>query len=335
MALVAMFSLSACDDAAVGAEPPAKPAQVELPPPLEPVGLSLEPRVPSTGRVLTFDLTVPAGYPPLLDVCAKLGARSAIVAPWDKAGRLFKGIAPVDIEETQRALDLVVEARFADGSPLSLRRRIEIADGVYDESKLRVKKRFVEPSRAQRRRAEREKADIARVLESPAPERLWRGSFARPVPTEVTAVYGTKRTYNDQTSSRHLGLDLDGRTGDPIVAAQRGRAVLVQDRYYSGRTVVLDHGQGLFTLYFHMSAFDVEQGAMVEKGQLIGKVGRTGRVTGPHLHFSVKIDGLYVDPETILGLSLDDDPAMVGQESAVAPASEAIDPSAQSERRGK
>lgn len=164
-----------------------------------------------------------------------------------------------------------------------------------------------------------------RVLGSLDEERRWRGTFHRPTETVETSPFGTLRTYNQRDKkNRHLGLDLDGKTGDPIQAIAAGRVALVQDRYYSGGTVVLDHGQGLVSMYFHMSAFDVEEGQLVEKGQLLGKVGKSGRVTGPHLHLSVKLDGIYTDPKSLLALPLDDDPRLASppvarQENAAEP----------------
>ena len=104
--------------------------------------------------------------------------------------------------------------------------------------------------------------------------------------------------------SQHYGLDLAGRVGAPIAAANAGRVVLVRDCWASGRTVVLWHGAGLYTTYFHLSRTLVPEGAHVARGQRIGLVGKTGRVSGPHLHWGVKVGDLYVDPRSVLGLPL-------------------------------
>jgi len=118
----------------------------------------------------------------------------------------------------------------------------------------------------------------------------------------MTAPFGDLRLFNGKAQSQHFGLDLDGRVGDPIEAANDGAVVMVRPCYASGNTVIVDHGGGLYTMYFHLSHFEVKEGQKVARGQLLGLVGRTGRVTGPHLHFSVKVDGLYVDGATVLGL---------------------------------
>ena len=108
--------------------------------------------------------------------------------------------------------------------------------------------------------------------------------------------------FNGKQKSQHYGMDLDGSTGDPIYAANDGEVVMVRDCFGSGNTVVLHHGARLFTAYFHMSKFETKPGAKVKRGQLIGLVGKTGRVTGPHLHFGAKIDGKWVNPLSVLAL---------------------------------
>lgn len=133
----------------------------------------------------------------------------------------------------------------------------------------------------------------------------FKGSFALPREATFTAFFGDRRTFNGQVTSRHYGLDLEGAVGTPIHAANDGVVVLVRDAFFSGNSVIVDHGGGVFTLYFHLSAFDVSEGDRVTRGQLIGKVGSTGRVTGPHLHWSVKIDNRYVDPQRLIELALD------------------------------
>src|SRR5690606_28296371 len=111
--------------------------------------------------------------------------------------------------------------------------------------------------------------------------------------------------FNGSLASVHYGLDLRGAVGAPIHAANAGVVVMVRDCFTSGNTVIVDHGAGLYTLYFHLSRFDVTEGQRVERGQLLGAVGSTGRVTGPHLHWSVHVDGRYVDPQRLLELALD------------------------------
>ncbi len=261
------------------------------------------------GKAVRFTLSLNHGHRGLSSLSATLGGRPAATARFSADGRRWVVLGNVPIATDDKSAVLRLDGTFVDESPFVLEKSFDIARAAYDKRTIHVPKKYVRAPRKARLRAAQEKKDLARVLEAPHPERLWRGSFVRPTATKETSPYGTLRTYNRRRRpSRHLGWDLDGATGDPIRAAQSGRVALVQDRYYSGGTVVLDHGQGLFTMYFHMSAFDVKAGDTVTKGELIGRVGKSGRVTGPHLHFSVKLGGVYADPADMLALDLSDDP---------------------------
>ena len=202
---------------------------------------------------------------------------------------------------------LRIDATLQDGTGATWSKPVPVVQAPYDERHLKVSRKFVKPTLAQRKRAAREAKALTAALATASPERRWRGSFARPTAGVETSPFGTRRTYNDKKKSRHLGLDLDGAIGVPIVAAGRGRVALASERFYSGGTVVIDHGQSVFTMYFHMSRIDVRVGDVVEKGQGLGAVGATGQVTGPHLHFSVRFGDLYVDPARLLALDLSAD----------------------------
>lgn len=298
-------------------EPPAPEEEPPPPPPPPPLEVEIVAREGTllTGRLATFDVRVDGGAAGARSFRATLGEKRAAVIPRDDEGRAWLLLAPIDIDDERRELELRLEGALRDDTPVIVSRQLTIEEAPYETSELRVARKFTSPSRSQRERAAAERKRIREVLTSISEERLWTGSFARPTETRETSPFGTKRTLNGVQQSRHLGWDLDGRVGDPIFASQRGRAALVDDLFYSGGTVILDHGQGLFTLYFHMSAFDVKEGDLVERGQLIGKVGRTGRVTGPHLHFAVKLDDTYVDPKQVLALDLDPAPSLAEAKS--------------------
>ena len=137
----------------------------------------------------------------------------------------------------------------------------------------------------------------------------FKENFAWPRQDSITAPYGDLRTYNGKKQSQHYGTDIRGATGTPVYAANAGTVVMSRDAYASGNTVLVHHGAGLYTAYFHLSAMDVKDGERVERGQLLGKVGATGRVTGPHLHWGVKVDDMWVDGETLLKLDFTGEPA--------------------------
>jgi murein DD-endopeptidase MepM/ murein hydrolase activator NlpD len=128
------------------------------------------------------------------------------------------------------------------------------------------------------------------------------GRFIIPSEGEVAPNFGEQRIFNDQPRSPHSGVDISSPFGAPVVASNAGRIVLVSNLYYAGNTVIIDHGLGVFTLYIHLSKFKVERGDVVAKGAIIGEIGATGRVTGPHLHWGVKIQGNRVDPFSLLYL---------------------------------
>ncbi|MGH7546069.1 MAG: M23 family metallopeptidase, partial [Gemmatimonadota bacterium] len=180
---------------------------------------------------------------------------------------------------------------------------IPVAARKFRSETLRVASRFTNPSARARERIRAERDLVAETVRRITADAVWSEPFAKPRDDVATSFFGTRRMFNGQVRSRHLGYDLRGEPGDPIYASNRGRVALARDLYFSGNSVYLDHGLGLFTAYFHMSEILVEEGEWVEKGRLIGKVGATGRVTGPHVHWSISFQGIPLDPEHLLTLS--------------------------------
>lgn len=257
---------------------------------------------PSPGRATIFSVRMEGGALGFGDVQASLGGKQAALWASDVERRSITLLAPVSIEETRPQLSLRVMGVLDDGSPFELERTFPVLPVEYASSKLRVGRQFLRPSARQRRRAKREQAEVHEVLRRRSPAFPMKGPFLRPTETKETSPFGTRRVLNGKQKSRHLGWDLDGAVGDPVRATQGGQVVLAAEHFYSGGTVILDHGQGLFSLYFHLSAFDVKLGDRIPRGERIGRVGKSGRVTGPHLHFAVKIDDVYVDPRALLDL---------------------------------
>lgn len=182
--------------------------------------------------------------------------------------------------------------------------RIPVDPGNFRMERLSVSSRFsTAPDSALQERIRSESARSAAVSRTAHDgPRMWHGEWVRPRPTRVTSPFGTGRVFNGEVRSRHLGVDLNGETGDPIRAGNRGIVALVGDFYYAGNVVYIQHGAGLVTIYMHMSEVLVEEGDVVERGQLIGRVGATGRVTGPHLHWMGRYGSVSVDPLTLFEL---------------------------------
>lgn len=173
----------------------------------------------------------------------------------------------------------------------------------YGSERLRVDPALARLSRADSARVEAELArsrEVSRAAHDT--RRLWTAPFRVPRPSRITSVFGTAREYNGQITSRHLGTDFAGRIGAPVHAAARGVVALVANFYLAGRAVYLDHGLGLVTGYFHLSRITVQEGDTVKAGQVIGAVGRTGRVTGPHLHWIARYGRVTVDPMSLVRL---------------------------------
>jgi murein DD-endopeptidase MepM/ murein hydrolase activator NlpD len=213
--------------------------------------------------------------------------------------RVF-AFAPVPIDATGSVAATIVVAD--DVGTDTMRVRIPVAPGGYPSEKLTVAPRFSgKPDTALQRRMEEEgkrAAEVSRAAhETP---RLWSGAFARPRPGRITSGFGRARVFNGTVQSRHMGLDFAGAVGAPVRAVNRGVVRIVDDFYLGGNVVYIDHGAGLVSAYLHLSEALVSVGDTVQRGTLIGRVGATGRVTGPHLHLIVRYGRYSLDPQTLL-----------------------------------
>ena len=175
---------------------------------------------------------------------------------------------------------------------------------------LRVAPEFVNPPPATAARIAADVSLLNRVYAHSAHERSWQHPFVRPVPQEANSRFGQRSRFNGELRSPHAGTDFMSPAGTPVKAPNAGRIVVAQDLYFTGNTVVIDHGLGMFSMLAHLSRVEVREGEQVNAGDVIGLVGATGRVTGPHLHWALRIDGARIDPMSALAL-LGDPPAAV------------------------
>jgi murein DD-endopeptidase MepM/ murein hydrolase activator NlpD len=191
-------------------------------------------------------------------------------------------------------------------APRTLTGRVRVEPRAFSVQRLTVPESMVELDPETERRAVAEGERLRSLYATITPERLWRGAFARPVEgTEPATGFGARRVINGRPRAAHGGADYAAPVGTPVVAANAGRVAMVEEYFFPGRLVILDHGLGLYTLYFHLDTTAVTPGHAVERGQTIGTVGATGRVTGPHLHFGVQVGPARVDPTTLLELAVD------------------------------
>jgi hypothetical protein len=180
---------------------------------------------------------------------------------------------------------------------------VPVRKGGYPSEVLAVAPAFVKPDSVS---AARIRTELARSREvsrrSQERPRIWQGAFQVPRSSRITSPFGTARVYNGELQGRHLGTDFAGAIGAPVRAAGRGVVAMVADFYLAGRAIYIDHGGGVVTAYFHLSRADVSEGDTVVAGQRIGAVGRSGRVTGPHLHWVARYGAISVDPMSLLQL---------------------------------
>jgi len=274
--------------------PPRAPAHdAAAPPPL-----AWRPRVPLEGSVLLLGLRSPADD----SVVAVRGELAGEPLHFERVADEFRAIAAVPLD-ARDSVTVHVMLERAGGASDTVAVSVPVRRRRVLRERLRAAPDLVQPpdSLGERIRTERDLVQDVRRRSHDTP-RLWREPFLRPRPGAVTGHFGDARVFNGVLASRHLGVDFAGRTGAAIRSANRGVVVLVADLYLSGTTVMIDHGAGLVTGYLHLSRALVTPGDTVARGQLIGHVGASGRVTGPHLHWLAAYGAVTVDPLSLIEL---------------------------------
>jgi murein DD-endopeptidase MepM/ murein hydrolase activator NlpD len=262
-----------------------------------PFAVGVWPSIPFQGAVLVVDVVAP-------------GIRSASATFAGKAFRFYRfdgdtlrGVAPVPDGAKPGPATLAVTAEWSDGK---VRRKAtrEIPLGVaavdFPSDSLRVDPKFTKLSAAAKRQIARDREKLRTVWKDSPDRPLFTRAFLKPREDRTTAPYGTRRTFNGAVKSVHAGWDIDGDVGAPVLCTNDGVVRHAGDLYYSGGTLIVDHGLGIYSAYFHLSGYLVKEGDRVTRGQPCALVGDTGRVTGPHLHFGAKVGGSYIHPEALL-----------------------------------
>jgi murein DD-endopeptidase MepM/ murein hydrolase activator NlpD len=264
--------------------------------PVTPASIRWLPERVVEGTVLSF--IVEGGEPAVRSAAGRF-AGEPLHFEQDTAGLLTAlAAAPLDSAGV-RVLEL--DLTYANDARESHRLEVPIDSGEYRMERLSVAPQFGQPQPEAIRQRIADEAARARAVSAQSHEtpRMWRPPLVPPRDSRITSGFGHGRTFNGEVQSRHTGTDFAGAVGAPVRAPARGIVALVDDFYLGGGVIYLDHGAGLVTAYLHLSAKDVAEGDVVEPGQVIGRVGATGRVTGPHLHWIVRYGGHSVD-----GLSL-------------------------------
>jgi hypothetical protein len=259
------------------------------------------PARPAQGSLIQVILRVPGEAPTAVtgDVASEplhFEARS------DGAYRAIAAV-PIDAPDTLK-MSLVLERLGGADTVLAV---IAVQQGTYPMERLRVAPKFGAPPDSALAARIRAEGELARGVSRRAHEtpRMWSGSWMRPRPSRITSSFGSGREFNGVVQSRHMGTDFAGARGAPVRAANRGIVRLVADFYLAGKAVYIDHGEGLVTGYFHLSQAAVAEGDTVSRGQRIGLVGASGRVTGPHLHWIARYGTVSVNPMGLLKIDQD------------------------------
>jgi murein DD-endopeptidase MepM/ murein hydrolase activator NlpD len=222
------------------------------------------------------------------------------------SGKPWFVLAGVSLETRPGSYPLKLDAVTAAGKPIRFQQNLRVRAAKYPTVQLTVSKQFTAPGPEQQEKIKADQDVKHEAFSHVSPEREWSGPFSPPVAAETSDVFGTRRVFNGVTKSTHQGLDYRVPPSTPVAAVNRGTVILARPLYFEGDCVVIDHGQGLLSLYLHLSELKVKEGERVDRGALIGLSGATGRATGPHLHLAVRWQGVYLNPAVLLRLRLPD-----------------------------
>ncbi|MGH9425369.1 MAG: M23 family metallopeptidase, partial [Terriglobia bacterium] len=260
--------------------------------PAVPARLSLQRAKTFPGDVVRADLKVAK---PVEDL--KLSFASQKVAFQTQTGLSeWTGLVGIDLEIKPGRYSLKGTVTFVDGQTVEVEQVFQVLPKAFPVQRIQVAEKYVTLDPKAEQRAQEESKKLQAIWKLSSPQKLWQGRFRPPVSSQLTSGFGRRRIVNNQPRSPHSGVDLKATSGTLIKAANAGKVVLAEDLYFSGNTVVLDHGLGLYTYYAHCSTMAVKPGDIVTRGQVIGEVGATGRVTGPHLHWACRLNEARVNP---------------------------------------
>ena len=260
--------------------------------------------VPPTARQGDTVLVFVAGTRGARDVEGSLGGHHLAFFPY---GEEYVALAGVDLETKPGKLPWRIGLMDGAGTPRKAAGVLTVKAAGFPVQRLTLPSGMVKLDPENERRAANEGVRMRALFDTITPERLWHGSFTRPVAGRKPGDgFGSRRIINGQPRMPHTGIDYSVDRGTPVVASNRGRVALLGEFFFAGRFVALDHGLGLYTLYFHLDGVSVTEGQMVERGQTVGTVGTTGRATGPHLHFAAQVGRARINPPELFALPVRD-----------------------------
>ena len=256
------------------------------------------PRVVRQGEVCLISIK---GPPSLKSIYVEFQGVRFPLAFGEQNG-IYEGLIGIDMDTRPATYEMKIVTTEEGGviylSAFSL--KVEKAD--FGVQELSLPSAMVDLDRETLERVNKEAGKLNSLFRIFRDEKLWQGAFVRPVEGELSSAFGLSRIINEQRRNPHTGVDLRAEEGTPILACNSGIVVLVEELFFSGKSVILDHGWGFYSMYFHLSEALVKEGNRVGKGAMLGRVGSTGRSTGPHLHWGIRMSGARVDPLSLLNI---------------------------------
>ena len=217
----------------------------------------------------------------------------------------YVALIGIDMETEPNLYILSIFLEDESGREMKKDYKIRVKSAKFGIQRLTLPKEKVELDEETLKRVNLEQEKIGKVWDIFTEENLWDGNFIRPIEGKFSGSFGLRRIINDEPKNPHTGIDIDAPEGAPVYAPNHGRVVFANEHFFSGKSLVIDHGMGLFTMYFHLSEILVATGDSVKKGQIMAKVGKSGRATGPHLHWGMRLNGARVNPASLINLPLE------------------------------
>jgi murein DD-endopeptidase MepM/ murein hydrolase activator NlpD len=252
----------------------------------------------SPGDVIVLDV---AASSPLEQ--ARVDVFDHLIPMWSTGDRSrWEALIGIDVETRPGRYPAIVRGLSVGGEPTTTHVTLTVTRKVFGTRRLLVDPRFSEPPASEMPRIEREAQRLNALFSAVTGARYWNWPFEAPVAARASSPFGVRSVFNGVPRSRHNGVDFASLPGAPVHAPAGGRVALAEPLYFTGTTVIIDHGQGLYSLLAHLERAVVQSDDSVARGDVIGFVGATGRATGPHLHWSVRLQGARVDPLSLVSL---------------------------------
>jgi murein DD-endopeptidase MepM/ murein hydrolase activator NlpD len=264
-------------------------------PPQSAARVTTSARALQPGDVVEFTITTAKpGYSVHLDVFDRTWPTFQV------DGTTWRTLVGIDLDTPPRTYTAVIVLSAGVGPPARVTRRLSIVAKSFGTRTLTVDDSFVNPPADVAARIASESSRLAELWKREPTPRAWSGPFSVPVPEPANSAFGKRSVFNGQVRNAHTGADFPSPAGAIVSAPNAGTVVLAEDLYFSGNTVIVDHGLGMFSTFAHLSEIGVRAGEVLAPRHVIGKVGATGRVTGPHLHWAVRLNGARVDPLSLV-----------------------------------